>query len=119
MKIVLADADRLPVLIFDEVDAGIGGETAGKVGEKLQQLTGYHQVFCVTHIPQIATFADWQYRVYKSMTGEKTRTLVSLLDSDGRIEEMCRMLGDSSGRRVTKEHARDILKRAREMKSQT
>ncbi len=112
LKIVLAEADRLPVLVFDEVDAGIGGETAGKVGEKLRLLTRYHQVFCVTHIPQIATYADWQYRVYKSEKGDGARTGIELLDGDARVDEMCRMLGDSSGRKVTREHARDILERA-------
>jgi DNA repair protein RecN (Recombination protein N) len=113
LKIVLADADRLPILIFDEVDAGIGGETAGKVGEKLRQLTSYHQVFCVTHIPQIATYADWQYRVFKGRSGAGARTGLELLDDEGRVDEMCRMLGDASGRKVTREHARDILARAR------
>lgn len=113
LKIVLADADRLPILIFDEVDAGIGGETAGKVGEKLRQLTSYHQVFCITHIPQIATFADWQYRVFKGKGGGGARTGIELLDEEARVDEMCRMLGDSSGRKVTREHARDILARAR------
>lgn len=116
LKIVLAGADRLPVLVFDEVDAGIGGETAGKVGEKLFQLTRYHQVFCVTHIPQIATFADWQYLVFKGKGAHGARTGIELLRDESRVEEMCRMLGDSSGRKVTKEHARDILERAKKAK---
>ena len=116
LKIVLAGADRLPVLVFDEVDAGIGGETAGKVGEKLFQLTRYHQVFCVTHIPQIATFADWQYRVFKDKGHHGARTGIELLGDESRVEEMCRMLGDSSGRKVTREHARDILDRAKKAK---
>lgn len=117
LKIVLAGADRLPVLVFDEVDAGIGGETAGKVGEKLFQLTRYHQVFCVTHIPQIATFADWQYRVFKATGANGARTGIELLRDESRVEEMCRMLGDSSGRKVTEEHARDILDRAKKAKT--
>lgn len=112
LKIVLAGADRIPVLVFDEVDAGIGGETAVRVGEKLKRLTLHHQVFCVTHIPQIASCADWQYRVFKSSDNEIVRTGIELLDEDGRVEEMCRMLGDSSGRRVTREHARALLERA-------
>ncbi len=117
LKIVLAGADRLPVLVFDEVDAGIGGETAWTVGEKLFQLTGHHQVFCVTHIPQIATFADWQYRVFKSGEGAGTRTFVELLEEKRRVDEVCRMLGDSSGRKVTREHASDLIRRAGEAKS--
>ena len=113
LKIVLAEADRLPVLVFDEVDAGIGGETASTVGEKLYELTRYHQVFCVTHLPQIASFADWQYGVFKTKDdSEGARTAVALLEDDARVAEVCRMLGDASGRRVTAEHARDIIKRA-------
>jgi DNA repair protein RecN (Recombination protein N) len=113
LKIVLAGADMLPVLVFDEVDAGIGGETAGAVGEKLRQLTRHHQVFCITHIPQIATYADWQYKVSKGETADGARTRIELLDDEGRVEEMCRMLGDASGRKVTREHALDMLKRAK------
>jgi DNA repair protein RecN (Recombination protein N) len=117
LKIVLAGADRLPVLVFDEVDAGIGGETATTVGEKLYQLTGYHQVFCVTHLPQIASFADWQYGVFKSVDDGRSRTGIALLEGEDRVTEMCRMLGDASGRRVTAQHARDILKRAQARKN--
>jgi DNA repair protein RecN (Recombination protein N) len=112
LKIVLAGADRIPVLVFDEVDAGIGGETAAHVGEKLFQLTRHHQVFCVTHIPLIAACADWQYRVFKKKEDGGARTGIELVEGPVRVEEMCRMLGDSSGRRVTLEHARDLLARA-------
>ncbi|MFH1151319.1 MAG: DNA repair protein RecN [Actinomycetota bacterium] len=115
LKIVLAGADRLPILVFDEVDSGIGGETALAVGEKLHRLGVYHQVFCITHLPQIATFADHQYRVFKH---EGARTDVEPLDEDGRLDELCRMLGDSSGRKVTREHARASLERARERMKQ-
>lgn len=116
LKIVLAGADRIPVLVFDEVDAGIGGETAGKVGEKLFELTRHHQVFCITHLTQIATMADWHFRVEKSMGKGGSRTQIGLLDEEGRVDEVCRMLGDSSGRKVTREHAEDILERARAKK---
>jgi DNA repair protein RecN (Recombination protein N) len=110
MKIVLAEADRLPVLIFDEVDAGIGGETAATIGEKLCELTRYHQVFCVTHLPQIASYADCQYSVSKETGDGGTRTSISLLDDDERVSEICRMLGDSTGRKATAGHAKDILR---------
>lgn len=116
IKIVLAGADRIPVLIFDEVDTGIGGETAGTVGEKLYSLTKYHQVFCITHQPQIATFADRQYKVLRDGGEERVSTSIELLSDRSRVDEMCRMLGDSSGRQVTKEHAGDILKRSEEKK---
>jgi len=116
MKIVLAGADMLPVLVFDEVDAGIGGETATNVGQKLYELTPYHQVFCVTHQPQIASFADWQYGVFKDKGDGPTSTGVKLLEGEDRVTEMCRMMGDSTGRKVTAEHARDILERAGKLK---
>ncbi|MBN1289592.1 MAG: DNA repair protein RecN [Actinobacteria bacterium] len=119
LKIVLAGSDRIPVLVFDEVDTGIGGETALKVGEKLFQLTGHHQVFCVTHQPQIASYADWQHRVMKIDDGVAVKTSIELLSHDGRVEEICRMMGDSSGRKVTKDHAGDLLKRSEKKKGKT
>ena len=116
LKIVLAGADRIPTLVFDEVDAGIGGKTAAKVGEKLQQLTSYHQVFCVTHNTRIATFADWHYQVFKSEGDGGARTGIKLISGDDRVDEICRMLGDSTRRKVTREHAKDILNRANNAK---
>ncbi len=112
LKIVLAGADRIGVLFFDEVDSGIGGETAARVGMKLSELTGYHQVICVTHLPQIAVYADEQYLVRKVAEGDTQTTFIERLDSGGRLEEVCRMLGDSSGRKSTKAHARDMLQAA-------
>jgi len=114
IKIVLTDADRIPVLVFDEVDSGIGGEVARKVGEKLSKLSLHHQVLCVTHLPQIASFADWQFMVYKKK--ESSRTNVELVEGEARVDEICRMLGDSSGRRATKEHALDLLNRSDSIK---
>ncbi|MHB8893867.1 MAG: DNA repair protein RecN [Candidatus Geothermincolia bacterium] len=119
LKIVLAEADRLPVLVFDEVDAGIGGETAATIGEKLCELTRYHQVFCVTHLPQIASFADWQYQVSKDVGAGGAKTAIALLGEDERVSEICRMLGDSTGRKATAGHARDILKTSAQRKKQS
>ncbi|MBN2167756.1 MAG: DNA repair protein RecN [Actinobacteria bacterium] len=118
LKIVLAGADRIPVLVFDEVDTGIGGETALRVGEKLSQLTRHHQVFCVTHQPQIASYADRQHKVTKLDDGFTAKTKIELLSDEDRVDEICRMMGDSSGRHVTKEHARDLLKRSEKKKGQ-
>lgn len=116
LKIVLAGADRIPTLVFDEVDAGIGGKTAAKVGEKLHQLTSYHQVFCVTHNPRIATFADWHYQVFKGDDSGGAQTGINLISGDDRVDEICRMLGDTTRRKVTREHAKDILNRANNAK---
>ncbi len=109
LKIVLAGADRLPVLVYDEVDAGIGGETAGTIAEKLFELTRYHQVFCVTHLPQIAVFADRQYAVVKRTGHGAPRADMVALEGKERVSEICRMLGDATGREATARHAVDIL----------
>ncbi len=116
LKIVLAESDHIPVLIFDEVDAGIGGETAVKVGEKIHKLAAYHQVFCVTHMPQIAVFADNQYSVQKIKEKGETNTRVVALNGETRVLEICRMLGDSTGRVATLKHARDLLEQAQARK---
>lgn len=116
IKVVLAGVDRLPVLIFDEADSGIGGETAASLGRKLAGLSGYHQVFCITHLPQVAAYADSQYRVEKRAVEGAEKTVISALDEENRIDEICRMLGDSSGRTVTRAHALDIIGRARNHK---
>lgn len=116
IKIVLAEADRLPVLVFDEVDSGIGGETAGAVAEKLYELAGYHQVFCVTHLAPIACLADSQYVVARAGEGAG-RTEVRRLAEVGRVDEICRMLGDSSRREATGRHAEDMLARAEASRS--
>jgi DNA repair protein RecN (Recombination protein N) len=112
LKMVLAEADMLPVLVFDEIDAGIGGETATAIGERLHDLTAYHQVLCVTHLPQIASYADWQYSVSRDGGASGASTEVALVEGDDRVSEICRMLGDSSSRDATAGHARDLLERA-------
>ena len=96
LKVVLSEADPVPTLIFDEVDSGIGGRIGSVVGMKLWRLTSDHQVLCVTHLPQIASFADNHYRVYKEIIGERTQTKVSLLDGSDRIGELAQMLGSDT-----------------------
>ena len=98
LKTVLAESDRVPVLIFDEVDAGIGGATAEVMGRRLRALGAYHQVFCITHLPQIASQADRHLLVEKTVQQNRTVTHVKLLDQGGRREEIARMLG---GVRIT------------------
>jgi len=102
--------DPLPVLVFDEVDAGIGGAVAEQVGRMLQALArGSHQVFCVTHLPQIASLADRHLRVTKETDGTRTRTRVDDLDPAARVEEVARMLGGAKVTQTTVEHAREML----------
>jgi DNA repair protein RecN (Recombination protein N) len=99
----------IPTQIFDEVDAGIGGQVAAVVGDHLRRLGSHHQVLCVTHLAQVASQAHHQIRVAKSTGGEQTRTHLESLSEDQRVEEIARMLG---GREVTEQsraHARELL----------
>ena len=88
-----------PGLIFDEVDAGIGGRVADVVGRKLRALGSAFQVLCITHLPQIAACADTHFAIEKRVERGRTRTSVSRLDADGRVEELGRMLGGDNGHR--------------------
>lgn len=102
------DSDT-PTLIFDEVDAGVGGKTADTVGEELRKLAGISQVLCVTHLPQVASKGHHQFRVSKLSDGKSTRTRVTPLTEDERIEELARMLGGAEITRRTREHAAEML----------
>ncbi|MCK5054624.1 MAG: DNA repair protein RecN [Anaerolineales bacterium] len=93
LKGVLAQADRTPTLIFDEIDQGIGGRVGAVIGEKLWKLTPKHQVLCITHLPQLASFGDQHIKVEKKVKGERTITLTHSLDDSERITEMASMLG--------------------------
>jgi len=93
LKTVLSLADETPTLIFDEIDAGIGGRVGGVVGQKLWSLTPEHQVLCVTHLPQLAAYSDAHFRVAKAVVGQRTVTGVELLGTDQRIVELAAMLG--------------------------
>jgi DNA repair protein RecN (Recombination protein N) len=107
LKSVLAKADRTPTLIFDEIDQGIGGRVGMVVGRKLWRLTPHHQVFCVTHLPQLAAYGDKHLRVEKTVRGKRTLTQVKPLHARGRIAEMAVMLGTLS--ETTRESAEEIL----------
>ena len=93
IKRVLSRHFPVPTLIFDEVDSGVGGAQAERLGRKLQEVASEHQVLCITHLPQIAALADRHYVVRKAVSGGRTHTSVDLLDEAGRIEELARMLG--------------------------
>jgi len=112
IKSVLAEADDTPVLVFDEVDAGIGGRSADPVGRSLWTLARRHQVLCVTHLPQIAAHADAQYRIAKRERDGRTVTEIEHLDREGRIVELAQMLGGETGGAATLASARELLDRA-------
>lgn len=93
LKNVLAQADNIPTLIFDEIDQGIGGRVGMVVGEKLWQLGRRHEVLCVTHLPQLAAFGDQHFQVSKKIVGGRTITQVEQLDESHRLNELAQMLG--------------------------
>ena len=108
LKTVLATEDEIPVLVFDEVDANVGGETANAVGEKMQQIAAKRQVFCITHLPQVAAPADAHYVVTKQVKNGRTISEITLLDKKSRVTELARMLGGQSD--VARKHAEALLK---------
>ncbi|HEV7605667.1 MAG TPA: DNA repair protein RecN [Candidatus Limnocylindrales bacterium] len=112
IKSVLAEADDTPVLVFDEVDTGIGGRSADPVGRSLWALARRHQVLCVTHLPQIAAHADAHFRIAKRERDGRTITQIEHLDREGRIIELAQMLGGDVGGAATLASARELLDRA-------
>jgi DNA repair protein RecN (Recombination protein N) len=103
------DGAAARTLVFDEVDAGIGGQTARAVGERLRRLAAGRQVVCITHLPQIASLADHHFRIEKTASGRSTRATVERLDDEAVIAELCRMLGADSGDAGARRHAEELL----------
>ena len=108
LKTVLAAEDEIPVLVFDEVDANVGGETANAVGEKMKQIAAKRQVLCITHLPQVAAPADAHYVVTKQVKDGRTISEIELLDKKSRVTELARMLGGQS--EAARKHAEALLK---------
>ena len=109
LKSILNDQDMVPVMIFDEVDTGISGRVAEKVGLKLKKVSGNKQIFCITHLPQIAGMASSHFFIEKEVKGKRTRSSIRKLKKEERVEELARM---SSGENITEaslEHAREML----------
>ena len=111
VKVVLAGHDRIPVLVFDEIDANVGGEMGNAIGRKLEEVARNHQVICVTHLPQVAVFGDHHLAVAKHVRNERTFTEVQPLAETARVEEVARMLGGRDLTSVTLKHAREMLQR--------
>ena len=108
-KTVLAKIDQVPVLIFDEIDANIGGVVATKVANKLVELGKQHQIFCITHMPQVAAGGKTHFRVEKNVYNDRTYTEMKLLENEDRVEEIARMLGGTEISTVVKDHAKELL----------
>jgi DNA repair protein RecN (Recombination protein N) len=111
LKTVLVEGDSIPTLVFDEVDAGIGGAVAEEVGKKLRKVSAKRQVFCITHLPQIASMAGSHYGVSKSVKKDRTGTEVRLLDKKERVDEVARMLGGKTITEATIKHAEEMIAR--------
>jgi len=111
LKSILVEGDRIPTVVFDEVDAGIGGAIAEEVGKKLKRIAAKRQVFCITHLPQIASMADSHYGVSKSVKKDRTSTEVHLLEQKERVDEIARMLGGKIITEATIKHAEEMMER--------
>lgn len=114
VKTVLAGRDEVGTLIFDEVDTGVSGGAAQKIGLKLREVSGSRQVFCVTHLAQIAALADTQYLIEKQVRNAKTYTEVRELDDGGRRQELARIIGGAKITPLTLQNAEEMLKMARD-----
>jgi DNA repair protein RecN (Recombination protein N) len=118
LKTVLSAVDTVPTMIFDEIDAGIGGRTAQAVAERLAALGRTRQVLCVTHLPQIATMADSHYHIKKEVVEGRTYTRVRRLAEGEQVEELARMQGGAKVTETTRKHAREMLRLAAKYKEE-
>ncbi len=109
LSVIASRAARVPTLIFDEVDSGIGGAVAEVVGNLLRELGGRHQVLCVTHLPQVAARGQQHFQVSKTVSGDTTQSSITALKGQPRIEEIARMLGGLKITATTRQHAREML----------
>ncbi len=109
LKVILATRESLETVVFDEVDAGIGGGVAERVGRKIASLAGFHQIICITHQAQIAKFGDHHFKISKHVSEDSTRTQIVELNNPDRIQELARMLGGIEITDATLAHAREML----------
>lgn len=116
IKTVLADTDAIPTLIFDEIDTGISGRTAEKVGEKLEKIAKNHQVILITHLPQIAAKADRHFLIEKNVQEGKTKTEIHALNEEASVKELARLLGGEELTEAALQNARSLKAKAKEKK---
>jgi DNA repair protein RecN (Recombination protein N) len=109
IEVVLAADDAGVTMVFDEVDAGVGGRAAVEIGRRLAKLARTHQVICITHLPQVAAFADRHLVVSKASDGSVTRSGVTALDDPGRVRELSRMLAGQEDSTLARGHAEELL----------
>ena len=111
IKSLINEKSFLPTVVFDEIDSGVSGDIAGKVGNILKEMSLNHQLIAITHLPQIASKADYHYKVYKEMTGSTTQTNIILLDDNQRVEEIAVMLSDETVSDIARDAAKELLNR--------
>jgi len=116
LKTILAEVDKIPTMIFDEIDIGISGKAAQKVGEKLAYISRGHQVICVTHLAQIASMADHHYLIEKISEDNSTRTTVNKLNIDERIKEIARLIGGGESSETSLKYAEEMINNAKNIK---
>ena len=112
-KKIIADYDEIPTMIFDEIDAGISGIAASVVGRKMREISGRHQIICITHLPQIAAFGDHHYRIEKTSDETSTYTSVRCLSGEEKVSEIARLLGGETITETTLASARELLEASR------
>ena len=112
LKAILAEKGSVETLVFDEVDAGIGGSVAEAVGKKLSNLARYHQIICITHLPQIAKFGNSHFRITKNVSNGRTITSICPLNEKDRLQEIARMLGGMEITQTTLDYAHEMLQRS-------
>ena len=117
-KCVFADKDGISTLIFDEIDTGVSGAVAQRIGEKMYQVSLNHQVLCITHLPQIAILSDHHYFVSKSIRDNKTFTNIKILNKDEKIHQVATMLGGNEVTKATYENVKEMLKLSENKKNE-
>jgi DNA repair protein RecN (Recombination protein N) len=109
LKSILAQSDRISVLVFDEIDSNVGGRLGSAIGNKLRTLAAHHQVLCITHLSQIASYADRHLTVRKEVVGDETATTVRVVGGAERLQELAEMIGGQRITDVTRAQAQELL----------
>ena len=112
-KSALADRDALPTVIYDEIDTGVSGLAAGRIGQLLHQTAAGHQVLCITHTPQVAAFADNQLLIQKNVRQDRTFTEIHTLDMDGRVQVLARMISGDKVTDLSLANARELIEKSK------
>ena len=113
LKAILAKSERLPILVFDEIDTGISGVIARRAGESMHRLAQYHQIIAITHLPQIASLGDVHFSVEKRVEGGRTRTFIRRLEEDERAEAVAELLAGGDLSEAALQNAREMIEGGR------